>query len=209
MLIVGAKGLAKELLQILQELGEDENLCFYDDVSSDLPKKLFKKYPILYNTEQIQSLLKTDSRFTLGLGQPQLRKKLCQKFEDLGGKLISTISKEAYICQEDVSIGEGANLMSGVKISNGVSIGKALLAYYDVIITHDVNIGDYVELSPGCKLLGNVQVEDEVHIGSGAIILPKLKIGKGAIVGAGAIVTKDVKPGTIVIGNPAKQLMKK
>lgn len=206
MLIIGAKGLAKELLQITQELDKSQDLYFYDDISTNLPEKLYKKFPVFSRTEQVISLFKTAPTFTLGIGNPQLRRKLCQKFKDLGGQLISTISKEAYISQEDVSIGSGANLMAGVKISNGVTIGEALLAYYNVIITHDVSIGDYVELSPGCKILGRVIIEDDVHVGAGAIILPDLKIGKGAVIGAGAVVTKDVRSNTVVIGNPAKEM---
>ena len=209
MLIVGAKGLAKELLQIMQENNRDQNLFFYDDVSQDLPSKLYEKYPILTNTKSVISLFKIDSSFTLSIGRSPLRRKLGQKFENLGGELISILSKEAYISYEDVNIGVGANLMAGVKISNGVSIGKALLAYYDVIITHDVSIGDYVVLSPGCKLLGRVTIENNVHVGAGAIILPDLIVGEGAEIGAGAVVTKNVKPGTVVIGNPAKELIKK
>ena len=31
MLIIGAKGFAKEVLEILHQNGQTENLCFYDD----------------------------------------------------------------------------------------------------------------------------------------------------------------------------------
>ena len=209
MLIVGAKGLAKELLQIIQESGQNQSLYFYDDVSLDSPKVLHSRYEVFSNTEQVRSLFNIDPRFILGLGQPHLRKQLSLKFEYLGGQLTSTISKEAYISREDVSLGEGVSLMAGIKISNGVKIGKALLAYYDVIITHDVKIGDYVELSPGCKLLGRVSVKDKVHVGTGAIILPNITLGARAVIGAGAVVTKDVRPDTVVIGNPAKEYIKK
>jgi acetyltransferase-like isoleucine patch superfamily enzyme len=41
-------------------------------------------------------------------------------------------------------------------------------------------------------------------IGSNATILCGIAIGEGAIIGAGSVVTKDVKPKTIVAGNPAK-----
>nr|MBF4390825.1 N-acetyltransferase [Vibrio anguillarum] len=33
-------------------------------------------------------------------------------------------------------------------------------------------------------------------------------IGEGALVGAGSVVTKDVKPFTIVAGNPAREIEK-
>lgn len=51
-----------------------------------------------------------------------------------------------------------------------------------------------------------VIIEDNVWIGKRAIILKGVTIGKGSIVAIGAVVTKDVRPGTIVGGNPATEL---
>lgn len=205
MIIIGAKGLAKEVVQILESLNEDESIHLFDDVNLEDKNTLFDKYPILRSEKQVKLKFEKDKRFLLGLGNPNLRLMLYKRFSNLGGSLKGVISNEAHIGNY-VSIDNGATLMPGVKISNDVHIGKALLAYYNVIITHNVQIGDFVELSPGCKLLGHVIVEDNVQIGSGAIILPKLTIGKGAVVGAGAVVTKNVQPNTTVIGSPARVL---
>jgi acetyltransferase-like isoleucine patch superfamily enzyme len=41
-------------------------------------------------------------------------------------------------------------------------------------------------------------------IGANAIILLGVTIGENAVVGAGSIVTMDVKPFTVVAGNPAR-----
>ncbi len=49
-------------------------------------------------------------------------------------------------------------------------------------------------------------VKRRASIGSGTTILCGITIGEGAIVGAGAVVTRDVAPGTIVAGNPAREL---
>ena len=43
-------------------------------------------------------------------------------------------------------------------------------------------------------------------IGANATILPGIRIGADAVVGAGAVVTRDVKPGTVVAGNPAVEI---
>ena len=49
-----------------------------------------------------------------------------------------------------------------------------------------------------------VTVGNDVWICDNAKILQGVNIGDGAIIGAGALVTKDVKPYSIVGGNPAK-----
>jgi sugar O-acyltransferase (sialic acid O-acetyltransferase NeuD family) len=207
MVIIGVKGLAKELLQIVEEYNNAKNLVFFDDINLDEPTLLYDKYSVLRTEEEVINHFRSDNRFILGLGSPKLRGKLYKRFKAIGGELFNIIDRTTTIGLY-VTLGEGLTLMSGVKISNGVKIGKGLLAYYDSIITHDVEIGDFVELSPGCKLLGHVKIGDQVHVGAGAIILPRLQIGEGSIIGAGAVVTKDVESYTVLVGNPAKVLEK-
>jgi putative colanic acid biosynthesis acetyltransferase WcaF len=58
-------------------------------------------------------------------------------------------------------------------------------------------------------------VKPPIHVGAGAWICaeafigPDVIIGDGAIVGARAVVTKNVDPGTIVAGNPAREIGKR
>ena len=54
MLIVGAKGHAREILQIFQEMRSTENLFFFDNVSSNLPDKLFDQFPIVKDFEAVK-----------------------------------------------------------------------------------------------------------------------------------------------------------
>ncbi|NLJ79606.1 MAG: serine O-acetyltransferase, partial [Firmicutes bacterium] len=52
-------------------------------------------------------------------------------------------------------------------------------------------------------------VEDDVFIGTGAKILGPITIGRGAKIGANAVILKDVEPGTVVVGVPGRQVIKK
>ena len=206
MLIIGAKGFAKEVLEIIYQQDSDltENLVFYDDVTIDGPNFLYDKYPILKTKEAAIKYFKTvDQRFVLGIGNPFLRYKLTSVFETLGGMLTSTISTKAGIGKHEISIGIGCNVFEQTIISNDVSIGKGVIVYYNSLITHDVSVGDFVELSPGVVLLGRCKVGDFAHIGSGATILQDIKVGKGSIVAAGAVVTRDVPDYCMVAGVPA------
>ena len=49
------------------------------------------------------------------------------------------------------------------------------------------------------------RVNEGAFLGIGSVVLPRLLVGAWATVGAGAVVMANVRPGTTVIGNPARQ----
>ncbi len=204
MLIVGAKGFAKEVLEVLLQNNQTENLVFYDDVNHDTSELIYNTFPILKNTDQAQKYFQeVDSNFSIGIGNPVLRNEMFIKFQNLGGIYSTTISPDSKIGSFNVEIGIGSNILQNVIISNSVKIGIGCLIYYNTIITHDCQIGNFVELSPNSIILGRAIVGDFSSIGANATILPDIKIGKNVIVGAGAVVTKNVPDNCLVVGTPA------
>jgi len=53
---------------------------------------------------------------------------------------------------------------------------------------------------------GKIIIEDDAFIGQYSIIMPGITIGEGAVVGPHSLVVKNVKPWTVVIGNPAREI---
>lgn len=206
MIIIGAKGFAKEVLQIYHDRDEIKDLAFYDDISNDVGDFLYQKFSVIKDEAGVLQYFKSfNNEFTIGIGNPQLRFKLYNKFKGLGGILCSSVSPFAQVGHYDVQIGLGCNILANSIISNGTTIGMGGIIYFNVSITHDCKIGDFVELSPGVTLLGRSAVGDFSQIGANATILPGVKIGHNVIVGAGAVVTKDVEDNTVVVGIPAKK----
>lgn len=76
-------------------------------------------------------------------------------------------------------------------------------------IGHDVTIGNDCEICSGVIIGGYCKIENEVKIKLGATIRNRKIIGEKSLIGLGSCVVKDVDPGTIVVGNPAKPLIKK
>jgi sugar O-acyltransferase (sialic acid O-acetyltransferase NeuD family) len=205
MLIVGAKGFAKEVLEICHQNKELENLVFYDDVNDNIGDKLYDQFPILKSLEEAQGYFSSiDNRFTLGIGNPLLRRILHDKFVQIGGVLSSTISKNSKIGSYNNRIENGCNILAGSIISNNVSIEKGCIIYFNTVITHDCTIGDFVEISPSVNILGRVTIKSYTQIGAGSIILPDITIGKNVITGAGSVVTKDIPDNSLAVGVPAK-----
>jgi acetyltransferase-like isoleucine patch superfamily enzyme len=107
---------------------------------------------------------------------------------------------------------------NNLSIGSFTFIGRVYMALHDKIeIGERVCINDGVEIltashdvsdSKWTQIKKKVVIEDYVWIGSGALILPGVHLGRGAVVGAGAVVSKSVAPGAIVVGNPARPILK-
>jgi len=201
--------LAKEVLEIFHQRNELKNLWFYDDISTDIPGKLFGIFPVIRNMQRVTEMFKTDNRFTLGIGGSQLRFKFSEMFKKAGGELVSCISPLISIGHYGTTINNGTIVMAGTVITNDVHIGEGCIINPNCTISHDSHLGDFVEVSPGVQITGHCEIGSFCHIGTNATILPKIKIGNNVTVGAGAVVTKDIYDGFTVAGVPAKRLVKK
>lgn len=124
-----------------------------------------------------------------------------------------SVSAANAVTMDEVQVGEGAILCPFTTLTSNIRIGRHFQANLYSYVEHDCEIGDFVTFAPAVKCNGNIVIEDHVYIGTGAIIKQgkpgqPLVIGRGAVVGMGAVVTKDVAPGTTVVGNPAKPLVR-
>ncbi|MDG4949873.1 acetyltransferase [Weeksellaceae bacterium KMM 9724] len=210
MLVVGAKGFAKEVLNILLLKNEMKDLVFFDDVNQDGPDFLFDQFPILKSIEEAKNYFKTiDNRFTLGVGFPQVRYKLYHKFIELGVNPYTLISPNSDLGDFEVKISDGVSIAYHCAISNSVSIGKGSFINAKTIIGHDSRIGEFCEICPSVNIAGHIDIGDYTFIGTGAIIYPNVKIGSNVAITAGSVVRKNVPDNSIVHGFPAKIIGKK
>jgi acetyltransferase-like isoleucine patch superfamily enzyme len=110
-----------------------------------------------------------------------------------------------------VEIQSNATIGKRVRIQSHTFICSEVVIEDDVFIGHNVNfINDRYPTAPraaskkwNCE---GTHVGRGASIGTGAIILCGISIGEGAVIGAGSVVTRDVKPHTVVAGNPVKVL---
>ena len=118
------------------------------------------------------------------------------------------------------TIGEGTALGAFVEVGRGATIGKRCRFQCVINVPPGTIIGDDVFIGPHVQFTNDVfprawvpewncdpvVVGDKASIGAGAVLLPGVVIGVGAMVGAGSVVVKDVKPWTVVAGNPARTI---
>jgi sugar O-acyltransferase (sialic acid O-acetyltransferase NeuD family) len=207
MVIIGAKGLAKEVLEIFALRGQLDHLYFFDDLSADLPSMLFDRFKILRSHAEVSEIFQShEPSFTLGLGNPELRFRMSALFKSLGGKLTSAISPQAAIGSFGNRIADGCTILSHAVITNGVTIGEGCLINPHASVSHDGMIGDFVEISPGARVTGHGNIGKFSRLGTNAVILPKVRVGVNVTVGAGAVVVKDTADNVVVVGTPAREM---
>ena len=205
MLIIGANGFAKEVLEVFHQLKQLEKIAFYDDITNDIGELLYDTFPILNNENEVLAFFNENgNEFTIGVGNPHLRYKLSKKIISLGGIFTSTVSNTAIIGHFGKKIERGCNIMQNVVLTNDIKVGMGTIINQISSIGHDVSIGDFCEICPNVSISGNCIIGDMTFIGTGAIVLPKVMIGKNVIIGAGSVVTKDIPDNCLAVGVPAK-----
>jgi sugar O-acyltransferase (sialic acid O-acetyltransferase NeuD family) len=202
MIIIGAGGHAKEIFNELHSLSLSSDVVFFDNTPGAALTVLGS--PVLHTEAEVRAHFETDSRFIIGVGKPIHRRNLFEQFATWGGKATSVISTSAVLGKFEVQLADGLNIMQGALVTVSVQIGLGTLINAQASIHHDCKVGNFCELSPGCRLLGKVKVGNQVSIGAGAIVLPGVSIADNAVVGAGAVVTKNVEAGMLMIGIPAR-----
>ncbi len=141
----------------------------------------------------------------------EARYKLC--FSHFGKVGKNLIIKKTFSCDlgfnifvgDDVFINYNCVFLDMAKII----IGNRVLIGPNVLLCTATHSSESKDRSSGSGFAIEIVIEDDAWIGAGAIVLPGVTIGRGAVVAAGAIVTKDVKPFSVVAGNPAKELKNK
>jgi sugar O-acyltransferase (sialic acid O-acetyltransferase NeuD family) len=148
----------------------------------------------------------------LAIANSTVRQKLSERLV-ADGVTSWAIRAGNVVSMDAIYMMEGSILSPFVTLTSNIRIGRQFHANIYSYVAHDCVIGDFVTFAPGVMCNGNVVIEDHAYIGTGAVLKQgrpgqPLVIGRGAVVGMGAVVTRDVAPGTTVVGNPARLLIK-
>ncbi|MGZ3885009.1 MAG: acyltransferase [Bacteroidia bacterium] len=116
-----------------------------------------------------------------------------------------------------VSIGKNCNICDHVFIEQGVSIGNNVTVKCGIYLWEGVTVEDDVFLGPNVVFTNDIMPRSKLYktpekivlkkgasIGANSTILGGITIGEYAMSGIGSVITRDVKPYSLVFGNPAK-----
>ena len=161
----------------------------------------YKTYQYLYIGEVSEYTFNENDYVVIGAGYPNLRKKIYTELKERNVKFYNLISSSSLI-SNSVEVGE-ANIILASSCTANINIGNGNVFNGDVIVGHDVEIGDFNFFGPRSQILGNVKVGNSNQVGANTILLPKSKIGDNNIIAPLSAIYKGCKNNCYMSGNPA------
>ncbi len=198
--LIGASGLAKDLIDIFRYENYIRGVALFDNVSDIQEAKLYDHYEIITSIEGLQKRFKEVSPFYVtAIGSPRKRKEINRQLESIGGYNFSYICSQSLISQYSSISEKGVIIQLNCQVSSDVVIEEGVFINVRCMIGHDVKIGKYTTLSPDVKLLGNAVIGENCVLATGVTVMPNVKIGNNVKIGMNKLVTEDVSDGTLLI----------
>jgi acetyltransferase EpsM len=196
LLLFGAGGHGKTLIDLVNTLGKhqwggivDENL---------IPGSRILEVPVFGGDDLLSELYKAGFHQAIngvgGIGNVIARLQVFEKLQKAGFSFPALVHPTAWV-EPSATIEAGAQVLPLTYVGTDSKIGFGSLLNAHVVVSHDCEIGECVNLSPGATLAGGVKIHNHAQIGMGVTININLTIGADARIGNGATIKADVPPG--------------
>lgn len=204
--VVGASGHAKVIIDMLEKQGLEEVAFIIDDNPSLKGSFLFD-YPVAGDRSVLldQARRHDVDRAVVAIGNNDIRVEISAWLESVGFSLVSVVHPSAQIGR-GVMISPGSVIMAGAVVNSDSRIGKNVIVNTGATVDHDCMISDGAHIAPGCNVCGGVTIGSRTLIGAGTTIIPNIRVGQHVVVGAGSTLLNDVPDGAKVAGSPAREI---
>ena len=199
MLVFGGGGHGRSLIELIRLLKDYEIEGVVDDgfKAGDTVLGL----PVLGGKAQLSQLYESGIHLAVngvgGIGNLNDRLEVFCVLQAAGFFYPTVIHPTAFI-EESAFIADGVQVFPFAYIGSQAKVGFGSIINTSAIVSHDCQLGNIVNLSPGATLAGGVVVGDEVLIGMRATVNLGVHIGTGVRIGNGATVKSDVPDSGIV-----------
>lgn len=206
--IVGAGGLGREVLWLLQELNSREliwNIKGFVDDNKELQNSIINDFPVLGSVDW---LIQYSSNISVVccIAKPSIRQSIIVKLQKNAYIDFPNIIAEGVRYSKRVQLGIGNIICLATTMTVDINLGNFNIINPACTIGHDVRFNNYITLYPGVNISGNVKIDDQVEIGTGAQVIQGLKICGDVFVGAGSVVIRDIFQSGTYVGAPSRRI---
>lgn len=205
LLLVGASGLAREVLTLLRNHAEYAPVGILDDLPG-LRGAAIDGIPVLGRLDQITR--HPAARILICVGRGEARARIADRLLALGvtdARYARLVHRSVEV-PDNCQIGAGSIVLAGVVLTADVNIGRHTVVMPHVTLTHGDRVDDFATLCAGVTLGGNVSVGSSAYLGMNAAVRERVRIGREAVVGMGSVVLEDVPDRETWAGVPAHLL---
>jgi len=193
--VVGARGLGKEVIGYLEKHGGYHINCVLDEIAMED----CLGYPIVHPDKYSDSCRDA----ILAVGMPEHKRWVLERYAPLQLRWTTFIDPTASVSRH-THIGEGSVICSHASITADAQVGDLVLVNICAAVTHDSVVGARSTIFPYGLVAGGARLGEDCLLSAGAKVLPGVRIGNRSRLGAGAIAHRDVPDDVVVCGNPAR-----
>lgn len=201
-LILGAGGHGKVVLDILRAAGEHRVVGFVD-ADRSLTGTSVCGVPVLGPPNLLPRLRGKATGAIIAIGDNQTRRSYAAMVREHGLELVSAIHPAAVV-SPTAQVGANVVVCAGAVVCVDVKLADSVIVNTGAVVDHECEVGEAVHVCPGALLAGRVRVGAGTMIGMGAKVIQCLSIGDGVIIGAGAVVIGDLPADATAVGVPAR-----
>jgi len=198
---VGGQGFLKECLRYLLE---DKSINVKGYLGVDGFKPEVNSFDVQFLGYLDDYEIQENDYFVICVGDINMRKLYYERLKSKNAKFFNLIY-DSNINPKYVQLGE-ANIFIRSFLTADIKVGNGNLFNIDVVIGHDVEIGDFNFVAPHTHFLGNSRLGSFNSIGTMSCLLPRAKVGDNNIIAPGSYMYKGCKNNGYYAGNPAIKL---
>lgn len=206
--IFGTGGFSKEVYSLIYDINNRTETYkfggFVDVNPSETEMKIGKlSFPVLAESEFMETSHAKDCVFALGMGNPKILNKIrtsyIERFE-----FPNLIHPNFCGHLDAISLGRGNVITAGCIFTIDIVIGDLNLFNLHTTLGHDSLIHNCNVFNPGVNLSGGINIGSRNLFGTNCSVLQYIQVGNDNMIGAGAMVNKNVENGKVAVGVPAK-----
>lgn len=207
--IYGAGGLGREIALMVDQINahkpEWNVIGFFDDGKAK--GQVIDGLRVLGGIKEINEW-KIGLSLSIAIADPVKRERLVSKIDNQNIDYPSLIHPASNTGSKGNHIGRGCIITQGCIFTIGITLRDFVIINLNTTVGHDVTIGSFSSVMPGCNISGSVTIGEASLIGTGAMILQNISIGNRCKIGAGAVITKNFGDRLTVVGVPGKVMNK-
>lgn len=203
LLLIGATGLAREVLATVRSSGRYDVVGFLDGDEGRAGTEV-DGAPVLGTIDD--SIHYTHTFFLVCLDSGRLRHVVVERLSALGIGFdrFATVIDSSVRLPEGCRVGRGSVLLQNVSLTASVTLGSHVVAMPGVIFAHDGVVADYATFAAGASMGGDVRIGRAAYLSMNCSVRGGVSIGSYSTIGMGAAVLGDVPVGETWVGVPAR-----